>query len=604
MARGVNSKHLVKMMRERIAATPHGVAMRHRVGEEWRAITYGELGQQIDAVATWLIRAGVARGDRVVIFAENCPWWSIADLAIMSAGAVPVPIYATDTAPQAIHIVSDAGARVAFVGSAEHYQALALLRGPGGQLDRIVAFDNSLALNGEDSCHFDALLGETDAKALAERLERSAIDDVATIIYTSGTTGEPKGVVLTYANLLSQFVAVDAFFRVTEQDRSLSFLPLSHAYERTWTFYVLLKGAQNYYLADPKAVIETMREVRPTCMVSVPRLYEKIYAAAHHQIDRAPAAKKALFEWAIRTGGEVARARKAGDRVGPLVAAQFAVADRIVLRKIRNIVGGPKNFFSAGGAALSAEIEEFFLAVGLLICQGYGLTETSPMATCNRPGDFKFGTVGKAIPGCEVRIAPDGEILLRGTNVTQGYFGRPEETAAAFEDGWFKTGDVGELDADGFLRITDRKKDLIITSQGKNVAPSRIESVIGKDYYIDQVATVGEGRNYLAALIVPHFEALEAWARERGLTYDSLKTLVRDSRVHALFAERIALQQAVLAKHEQVKRFALLSERFSQNGGEITPTLKNIRRAIAHKYQHVINSIYSGHSGSVTDDRA
>lgn len=599
---GMNPDHLLSMMRQRIAATPHGVAMRHKVGTAWRSITYSELGQRIDAAATWLIRAGVARGDRVVIFADNSPWWSIADLAIMSAGAVPVPIYATDTAPQAIHIVRDADARVAFVGNEEHYRALALLRGPGGQLDRIVAFDHSLALNGDDSCHFDTLLGDTDVKALAERLERSAIEDIATIIYTSGTTGEPKGVVLTYANLLSQFAAVDAFFHVTEQDRSLCFLPLSHAYERTWTFYVLLKGAQNFYLDNPKAVIETMREVRPTCMVSVPRLYEKIYATARHRVDRAPAAKKALFEWAVRTGGQVARTRKAGERVGPLLATQFALADRLVLRKIRDIVGGPKNFFSSGGAALSAEIEEFFLAVGLLICQGYGLTETSPMATCNRPGDFKFGTVGKAIPGCEVRIARDGEILLRGTNVTQGYFGRPKDTADAFEDGWFKTGDVGEIDADGFLRITDRKKDIIITSQGKNVAPSRIESVIGKDYYIDQVAAVGEGRSYLAALIVPHFEALEEWAREHGLTYDSIKALVRDSRVHALFAERIALQQAVLAKHEQVKRFALLSEHFSQGGGEITPTLKNIRRAIAKKYEQVINSIYSGHSGGSPGD--
>jgi long-chain acyl-CoA synthetase len=598
----VQDDHLIRMMRARIAATPHGVAMRHKVGTAWRPITYGELGKRIDAVATWLIRAGVARGNRVVIFADNSPWWSIADLAIMTAGAVPVPIYATDTAPQAIHIVRDADARVAFVGNEEQYRALALLRGPGGQLDKIVAFDHSVALNGDDSCHFDALLGETDSKVLAERLERSAIDDIATIIYTSGTTGEPKGVVLTYANLQSQFAAVDAFFRVTEHDRSLCFLPLSHAYERTWTFYVLLKGAQNYYLDNPKAVIETMREVRPTCMVSVPRLYEKIYATARHRVDRAPAAKKALFEWAVRTGGQVARARKAGERAGPLLATQFALADRLVLRKIRDIVGGPKNFFSSGGAALSAEIEEFFLAVGLLICQGYGLTETSPMATCNRPGDFKFGTVGKAIPGCEVRIAPDGEILLRGTNVTQGYFGRPQDTADAFEDGWFKTGDVGEIDADGFLRITDRKKDIIITSQGKNVAPSRIESVIGKDYYIDQVAAVGEGRTYLAALIVPHFEALEEWAREHGLTYDSIKALVRDSRVHALFAERIALQQAVLAKHEQVKRFAVLSEHFSQGGGEITPTLKNIRRAIAKKYEQVINSIYSGHSGGSPDD--
>jgi long-chain acyl-CoA synthetase len=270
------------------------------------------------------------------------------------------------------------------------------------------------------------------------------------------------------------------------------------------------------------------------------------------------------------------------------------VADRLVLHRIRDAVGGPKNVFSAGGASLSPEIERFFFAAGLLVCQGYGLTETSPMLTCNRPGEFRFGTVGKPIPGCEIRIAADGEILARGPNVMRGYFGRERETREAFEDGWLKTGDVGEFDADGFLKITDRKKDLIITSSGKNIAPSLVESVIGKDYYIDQVAAVGEGRHYLAALVVPQFEALEEWARERGLTYESLRALVRDARVVAFIAERIETQQAVLARHERVKRFALLSEPFTQGGGEITPSLKNIRAAIAAKHAAVINAMYSG----------
>ncbi|HOC19132.1 MAG TPA: AMP-binding protein, partial [Vicinamibacterales bacterium] len=241
--------------------------------------------------------------------------------------------------------------------------------------------------------------------------------------------------------------------------------------------------------------------------------------------------------------------------------------------------------------------EEFFFSAGLLVCQGYGLTETSPMVTCNRPGDFRFGTVGKPIPGCEVKVAADGEILVRGANVTQGYFGRERETRETFDEGWLKTGDIGEIDADGFISITDRKKDLIITSGGKNVAPALVESVIGRDYYIDQVAAVGEGRNYLAALVVPQFEALEAWARERGLTYESLRALVLDARVVAFIAERIEQQQAVLARHEQVKRFALLSERFTQGGGEITPTLKNVRAAIAAKYAAVINAMYSAEWG-------
>ncbi|MGE5358085.1 MAG: AMP-dependent synthetase/ligase [Bacteroidales bacterium] len=580
------------MLRARFADTPSAVAMRQKDGTAWRPITFAELGASVDAVASWLIDAGLMPGDRAVIFAANSPSWTIADLAIMAAGGISVPVYATNTAEQVAHIVRDAGARIAFCGSAEHYDKLRSVRGAGGLLERVIVFDATVPVDGCDSCVLAAPLAHPLSPRLAERSLALCPDAVATIIYTSGTTGEPKGVVLTFDNLQTQFEAIDRYFQVGPADRSLAFLPLSHAYERTWTFYVLLKGAQNFYLEDPRQVIDALKEVRPTCMVSVPRLYEKVYATARHQVGRSSGVKRRLFDWAIATGKRVAYARKAGETVGPLLAARHALADRLVLRKIRDIVGGPKNFFSAGGAALSAEIEEFFFAAGLLVCQGYGLTETSPMLTCNRPGDFRFGTVGKVIPGCEVKIAADGEILARGRNVMQAYFGKPEETAEAFEDGWFKTGDIGAFDGDGFLRITDRKKDLIITSGGKNIAPSRIESVIGQDYYIEQVAAVGDGRRHLAALVVPHFEALEQWARDRGITYDSMRSLVKDARIVAFIAERIEQRQSVLAQHERVKKFTLLTERFSQIGGELTPTLKNIRAAIAAKYKAAIDAMY------------
>ena len=328
-------------------------------------------------------------------------------------------------------------------------------------------------------------------------------------------------------------------------------------------------------------------------MVSVPRLYEKIYATAQHQVNEGSTLKRKLFRWAVGVGSRYAHARKRGDRVGAALAAEHEVADRLVLHKIRDIVGGPKNFFSAGGAALSKEIEEFFFAAGLLICQGYGLTETSPMLTCNRPGDFEFGTVGKVIPGCEMKVAPDGEILVRGRNVMRGYYGKPTATAEAFEDGWFKTGDIGEFDERGFVRITDRKKDLIITSGGKNIAPSRIEAVIGQDYYIEQVAAIGDGRHHVAALVVPHFEALEQWARERGIRFDSFRAMVKDRRIVDFIGQRIDERQAELPRHERVKKFTLLPERFSQASGELTPTLKNIRAAIAKKYAHAIDAMYA-----------
>jgi long-chain acyl-CoA synthetase len=588
----VKTEHLIRLIRERIAATPDRIAMRRPAGREWVGITFRELGARIDAVASWLIAAGVAPVDRVAIVGQNSPEWSVADLAIMSVGAVPVPIYATSTPAQVAHILSDAGAHVAFVGNAEQYAKLAGVRGPGGPLSRVVVFDESAPLDGVDSCHFREALACPVSPEVAARGAAASIHDIATIIYTSGTTGEPKGAVLTFDNLSTQFEAVDAFFRVTTEDRSLCFLPLSHAYERTWTFYVLIKGAQNFYLDDPKRVIDAMREVRPTCMVSVPRLYEKIYATARHRAMHGPGYKRKLFEWAIGVGRDHAYARKDGKTVTPWLAARHALADRLVLHKIRDIVGGPKNFFSAGGAALSPAIEEFFFAAGLLICQGYGLTETSPMLTCNRPNDFRFGTVGKVIPGSQVRIAADGEILARGRNVMAGYFNRPQETIESFEEGWLKTGDIGDFDPDGFLRITDRKKDLIITSGGKNIAPSRIESVIGQDYYIEQVAAVGDGRHYLSALVVPQFEALEEWAREKGYTFESVRAMVKDARIVQFISERIEQQQSVLAHHERVKRFTLLTERFSQVGGEITPTLKNIRAAIAAKYAHLIKEMY------------
>ena len=290
-----------------------------------------------------------------------------------------------------------------------------------------------------------------------------------------------------------------------------------------------------------------MQEVRPTCMVSVPRLYEKIYATARHQVSQGSAAKRKLFEWAVGVGSRYAHTRKRGGRVGPLLSA--------AARRGRPRWSSTRSATSSAGRRTSSrpaarrwpkEIEEFFFAAGLLICQGYGLTETAPMLTCNRPGDFEFGTVGKVIPGCELRIAPDGEILVRGRNVMRGYYGKPTATAEAFEDGWFKTGDIGEFDDRGFLRITDRKKDLIITSGGKNIAPSRIESVIGQDYYIEQVAAIGDGRHHVSALVVPHFEALEQWAKERGLTFDSLRAMVKDRRIVDFIAQRIDERQAVL----------------------------------------------------------
>lgn len=584
--------HLAKIVRARIEQSAAKPAMGFEAAGRWQSITYRQLGERIDAVASWLIDEGIVHGDRVAIFAPNSPAWTIVDLAVITIGAVAVPIYATNTADQAAHILRDSGAVVVFAGDKDQRDKSVPLQAEG-IVRRVVVFDRTEAMPDRRVVAFDDVLAHPTSPMLGARIAATAPEDLSSLIYTSGTTGEPKGVMLTHVNLTSQFKTLDAKFDVSERDRSLCFLPLSHTYEHTWTFYVLARGAENVYLEDPKRISEAMQHVRPTCMVSVPRLYEKIYATARHRLSQASKTKRLLFEWALGVGRDVEYRKVRKEKVGAILAAKHAIADTLVLAKVRDLVGGPKNFFSAGGASLSKEIEEFFFSTGLLVCQGYGLTETAPMLTCNAPDEFKFGTVGKPIIDVEIKIADDGEILARGPNLMQGYYRMPEATSEAIVDGWFHTGDIGSFDDDGFLRITDRKKDLIITSGGKNIAPSRIESIIGADYYIDQIAAVGEGKNYISALIVPQFEALEQWAKERGVTFDSVKSLVKDARVIAFFAERIEAQQKELAQYEKIKRFTLLSDRFSQLGGEITPTLKNIRKAIAQKYRDVIESMYS-----------
>ena len=590
--------HLAFMIRESARAHGARTAMRYQYGGAWRSISYAELGERIRSAAKALLESGVQEGDRVGIFARNAPEWSIADFAILSARAVSVPIYATNTAKQAEYIASEAGLKLLFVGDQVQYDKVLSFQAATPPLRRVVAFDGATRLSGAGSLHFDDFLrlgaaSPRDAEA-ERRLEPATGDDVATLIYTSGTTGDPKGAVLTHANFFHQFRAIDERFTLGASDRSLCFLPLSHAYERTWSYYVFRQGAENAYLADPKDVVAVMREVRPTAMVSVPRLYEKICAAVLDRAGQGSAARRALFRWAMATGREVQVRRKEGRPVGPLLALRHGLADALVLSKIRDVVGGEKNFFSSGGAPLSKEVEEFFFAAGLLICQGYGLTETAPMLTCNAPGAFKFGTVGRPILGCEIRIAESGEILARGGNVMKGYYRKPAETAAAFEDGWFKTGDVGEIDEEGFLHVTDRIKDLIITSTGKNVAPQHVEATFGSDPYVEHVAVVGDRRSYLSALVVPSFPVLEQHAREHHIPFASREELVARQEVVALYARHVEEAGKSLASHEQVKRFTLLPVEFTQDGGELTPTLKVRRRFVERKYRAVIDAMYAG----------
>ncbi len=599
----MDSQHLAVMIAQSAQQFAEQPAMRAYVttsagGENGRSpltspITYREMFTRIRAVARALIALGVQPGDRIGIFAPNCPEWSLADLGILSARAVPVPIYATNTRHQAAYIIDDTKMTFLFVGDQAAYDKIQAIRDRSPSLRAVISFSNEVELDHADY-HFSQFLqfGADAAVDLNGRLAEATRDELATIIYTSGTTGEPKGVMLTHANIFHQFKAMHGYFHVGPGERSLCFLPLSHIYERAWTYFVFYSGAENTYLLDPKSVIAGMQAVQPTVMVSVPRLYEKIYATAHHNLEQGSALKQKLFHWAIGVGLRYQYRRKEGQSVGPILALQHRLADRLVLQKIRTIVGGPKNFFSAGGAPLAPEIEEFFFAADLLVCEGYGLTETSPMVTFNTPKAFKFGTVGRPIVDCQVKIADDGEILVKSPSVTQGYYNKPQATAQAFVDGWFRTGDVGQFDDEGFLRITDRIKDLIITSGGKNIAPQRIETMLAKDYFIEQLIALGDRRKFISALVVPNFAALEVHAAQQNIVWSTHEELVTHPAIIAFYRARIESQSEELASYEQVKAFTLLPTPFTQENGEITPSQKIRRNVVLEKYAALVEAMY------------
>lgn len=589
--------HLGLMIHEACSRGGETIALRRKLDGAWQETTYREMGETIRSLARALRTLGIGTTDPVAIFSQNRPEWAIADFAVQTLGCISVPVYATNTAPQVQYILDDAQVKILFVGGVEQLAIACEAIKKSITPPIVISFDAPNVIKDPKVLWLDDLLkavespfSETEVKL---ELKNSSPSDVATIIYTSGTTGEPKGVRLTHGNFAHQALAVSTEFQVGPDDRSLCFLPLSHVYERSWSYFVFSVGAQNNYLEDPRQVIEVMQEVKPTVMVSVPRLYEKIYGTVFERLEHAPAIRRTLFHWAVGIGFDANMKRATSQRCSLWLTLRHWLADRLVLSKIRDVVGGPKNFFSAGGAPLSKEIEEFFLSAGLLVCQGYGLTETSPIIAYNTPGAFRFGTVGHLAPDCEVRIADDGEIQVKGANVMDGYHNKPEANLEAFVDGWFRTGDVGELDPDGFLRITDRIKDLIITSGGKNIAPQAIEMEIGKDHFIEQLAVIGDRHRFVTALVVPSFPAIEEWAERRGLAWTDHETLLSMPEVHEHYRSRIDTQSRNLAGFEQIKFFTLLPQPFSQEGGEITPTLKLRRKQIGEKYAAEIEAMYS-----------
>ncbi len=554
----------------------------------YREMRWSEVGQAVEEVALCLWGEGIAPGQRVAILSENRPEWPITDLAIQTIRAITVPIYPTDTPAEVAHILEDSGAVAVIVSTEAQVAKVLAHHATLPQLRRLILMD-ALERHAQPTILTFAQCLAQGRKTYATRLTalRGMIAaaqpaDTATIIYTSGTTGEPKGVMLSHANFLSNCAAGSQALRVTEHDVHLSFLPLSHVFERMAGYYLMLhQGATIAYAENMDTVPHDLLEVKPTVLLGVPRFYEKLYARVMEAVRTAPAIRQRIFWWAVHLGQHAHKS--------PLTW----LADRVVYRKLNARVGGRVRFCVSGSAPLSKEIAEFFAAVGLIILEGYGLTETSPVISVNRLDAYRFGSVGQPIADVEVRIADDGEILTRGPHIMQGYYQKETETRAVLREGWLHTGDIGHVDHEGFLYITDRKKDLIKTAGGKMVAPQKIENLLVTDPYIAQAFVFGDRERYLAALIVPRFEALKTYAGAHGIPLEPLSALLKHPQTLALIQTRIDAHSRDLASYERIKQFALLEQEWSQASGELTPTLKARRAVLARKYAAVLERLYA-----------
>ena len=568
----------------------------------WRGISSDDFRRAVEELSMGLRELGVQKGDRVGIVSENRPEWAFADLASLAAGAIDVPVYATLTSPQVLYILKDSEAKVVFVSSTIQARKITEIRSQAPSLEHVIRMDDgpgfpegTLWLE-EVRARGRAALAK-DPDAVRRRAAESRPEDVATLIYTSGTTGDPKGVMLSHGNLVSNVTgSLGAFGGIGPSDVALSFLPLCHVFERMGGHYLMLRaGATIAYAESVEQVPANMLELRPTLMLSVPRLYEKMYARVNEKVASDPPVRQKIFRWALGVGRQAFRHRVERSSPSLLLRFKLGVADHLVFSKIKARTGGRLRLFVSGGAPLAREIAEFFGAVGLLILEGYGLTETSPVISVNIPDAIKPGSVGRPIPGVEVKIAEDGEVLTRGPHVMKGYYRKPEASAEAIDkDGWLHTGDIGVIDPDGFLVITDRKKDIIVTSGGKNIAPQPIENQIKTHPLFAEIVMIGNRRNFPSALVIPNFENLEKWARAQGLSFASREDLVAKPRVIELYEQAVRERTKDLAKFEQIKRITLLPREFSLEAGELTPTLKVKRRFVEQKYKDVIDTMYQG----------
>ena len=573
-------------------------ALNYKRGGKWRSISSTMVVERAENIALGLYSIGLRKGDRAAILAANSPEWTLTDAGCQFAGIVDVPIYTTLAAQSIAYILSDAGAQVFFLQDQATYERicdeLTLFR----TIKRLIFFDitgvtaeNAISLDDLESA--GRLLRDERCDLIDILTGSVAPGDVATLIYTSGTTGEPKGVMLSHANLISNVIDASEKFAFTGRDTSLSVLPLSHVFERTGMYLYIMYGMAIFYAESIDKVPDNLQEVRPTIFIGVPRIFEKVFERARFKAAHSGRINELVFDWAIEVAKEYALKLENDEPIPVTLAAMHGIADRTVYAKFREFFGGRLRCCITGGAALSDEIYLIFTGAGISIMQGYGLTETSPVISSNNPAAVRVGTVGRPIRNVQVRIAADGEIEVSGPGLMLGYYHKEDATKDAFtDDGWFRTGDIGKIDKDGFLSITDRKKELFKTSGGKYIAPSPIEQMISSSRFVNQVVLVGNERKFPAALIVPNFEMLESYVRLKELDLKTPEEFCKSERIINLLERQVDTMTIGLSKYEKVKKITLLEHEMTVEGGELTPTLKVRRRVVDDKYHDVINAMY------------
>ena len=590
--------HYVSLFRENIQKYPKKEALMRKIDAHWQPISWEKLGTITTQLSKALLQQGVAPQQTVGILSQNTPQWTLTDLACLQIRAVTVPIYTSNTAEQALYVMNHAEIKFLFVGDEKQYLKALEVADQCPSLQKIILFDDHIPLKEQKySIHWTDFLALGNNNALDEELQQRIdsrdLSDLFTVIYTSGTTGEPKGVMLTYENLAYQMLGHSQRLEVDDTDSSLSFLPLTHVYERAWTSFCLYKAIVVYYLEDTNLVREALAEVRPTLMCAVPRFYEKIFATVHDKADASSFAKRMLFKLAVKTGRRVLTLKEQNRKPSFLLKKAYNFFDKMVYTKLKAVLGGRIKFMPCGGANLEPSIGRFFQSIGINVKLGYGMTETTATVSCWGDNRFNLQSVGTLMPNVQVRIGEDNEILVKGGMVMKGYYKNPEETAKAFTpDGFLRTGDAGKIDENNNLFITERIKELMKTSNGKYIAPQLIEGKVGKYNLIEQIAVIADGKKFVSALIVPNYEILTQAFKDLNIKYKNTADLIKHSQVIEYIGKQLQKFQSDLPDYEQIKKFTLLPTAFSIERNEITPTLKLRRKVIYANYSREIEAMY------------